>query len=484
MEFKDTYGIVTLGDMPSNSELDLLKNLGVNTIWPMQFSGDFITRCRNKGINCICNIKDRGFCEGMNNVIGYFITDEPFVQGWSLDRVKQGAIDAKKVTSKPICYNFAWYNLSKAFPSMNSYLDFTMIDCYPYRYGHLHQGDLDNTWNLIQGSITIPTIVIPQAHDLHGKQSITTPDIPYQKSFWLPKPVGVLWYCWSEGGGLIKDNKDVQEAIRITPYVPPSPPPPLPPLPETTKRVTCSTCHSILEITLGEEGGFGDWEGWTSNLLTNANFEVGALDGWNRKGDIWAWKTNHSKSGSWCLGGYSGSVYQDIDVSKYSNEIANGGLKVKAGGYGRDVDHRGGQFKIEVKFIGSNGSVDYSSGLRSDDSYTYYGCEKIVPAGTTRIRIFLYLYNNENQYAAIDDANLQLSKKTFIPPEPTENLLCPVCGAYIEKGVSIKLISEGDVITQLRQQINALDVRIAQLEKAIADVRLQIEAIKAELGME
>lgn len=248
IKFEDMYGVVTLTIFPSNSELDLLKSLGVNTIWLMGTNYDLILRCRDRGINCIPYIGHTAFGDPLENVPCYIIVpDEPSMHGLTYEQVVQRAIEARKKTSKPIGFNFTWAGgIQRYFPGINDYVDFTSIDCYPY-HGGFHEGDLTDTWAFIQANVRVPTYIVGQAFEY---AEFSYPDIKRQIDFWRPKNVGLLWYAWAGGGGLIKTDKSIQEAIRITPYVPPPPPEER----ITTKAVTCSVCGASIVIEVSSIG--------------------------------------------------------------------------------------------------------------------------------------------------------------------------------------------------------------------------------------
>jgi len=266
-----------------------------------------------------------------------------------------------------------------------------------------------------------------------------------------------------------------------------------------TIKVTCPTCHSLLEVTLGGEGGFGDWGGYGSNLLTNPSAEEGWA-GWTKDEDGGSiiicsdWPPPPGATGTCHFGlattyGYAiPKAWQDVDVSGKASLIDRGCVRIKTSGWRGNWPEESDKNRLIFEYLDSYGKVitSYDTGWLgggTEKTWNKYEDSRVIPVGCRKIRVRMEWKSISTHCSPRwDELFVQLSEREYIP-EPTENLLCPVCGAYIEKGVSIKLLAEGEFITQLRQQINALEIQAAQLEKVIADVRLQIEEIKAKLGM-
>lgn len=261
-------------------------------------------------------------------------------------------------------------------------------------------------------------------------------------------------------------------------------------------RVTCPQCHSLLEITPGkEEGEWGDWGSYGNNLLANPGAETGNFSGWivaygdPRISSEQVHSGRYSFGGAWTgaesamAGGKNSELYQNIDLSKYAAGIDSGGVSVLVGGWYQATELA----EIIVEYRDNINAVIAKDGKRvqtGDRIWRKWEKERTLPFGTRKIRIRLF-WTRWGRYidSHWDDLFIQIREREFIP-KPTKDLYCPICGTYIGKGESIKLISEGDIITQLRKDIDALKIQIAEVKTEIANMRLEIEEIKAKLGME
>ena len=183
------------------------------------------------------------------------------------------------------------------------------------------------------------------------------------------------------------------------------------------------------------------WGSYGSNLLVNPGAEMGTTHGWHIHG-MWGWPNSISR-GNWAFAGFNGYMYQDVDVSEYSSQISAKALKVKGGAWGKKAGApTNAQFRVRLQFIGNDGSEDYDSGwVIGVDWLVYRGCEKIVPEGTTAIRMRIEVRNGyEPRFCFLDDCNIQLAMAVIpTPPGPTytkQTITCPQCGSELELTIS------------------------------------------------
>lgn len=140
----------------------------------------------------------------ISGVEGFWLFDEPINQGYSDVEIK-GWYDAIKLrTSKPVgCIWCASDNLFNNHLDTINYMDFAMVDMYPY-----HEGDEPGeaeariTWLISKlADITIPVIVIAQGQDLvqYGRDPEEA-GVRYQFEAYYDVGYPVCWFSWKDNG--------------------------------------------------------------------------------------------------------------------------------------------------------------------------------------------------------------------------------------------------------------------------------------------
>ncbi len=150
----------------------------------------------------------------------------------------------------------------------------------------------------------------------------------------------------------------------------------------------------------------GEWNDWSSELLSNGGFEDGNFGGWTVQGANWAVGAD-APSGS--AGPQAGSytafqttpssatdyIYQDVDLTSYSSYITDGRFVVNASGWRVSSEYPAQDLsKIVIQFLDSGlGLISTPLDTGYDDlaSWTKEGIyNATVPTNTRYIRIFGY----------------------------------------------------------------------------------------------
>ncbi len=281
------------------------------------------------------------------------------------------------------------------------------------------------------------------------------------------KPHLEQWAGESLGYALHRTLREYAEAIiageypTASPTTPPTAPPPVAPV--------------------------GEWRGYGMNLLKNPGAETGTPagvpTGWYYSG-MWCWPNSVSR-GNYALAGYNGLMYQDVGVSKYSAEVSTGALKTKAGAWGKKAGAAAGQqFRVELQFIGSDGSGNWDSGwVNGTDRLVYQGTERVVPAKTTAIRLRISVRGGfEPSFCFLDDCSLQLATKVeeALPVEepPIEE---PVVEIPIEEPVVEIPIEEPVVEIPILDRLSQFQDFITPTGSPVQESEIKRQAMIMEL---
>lgn len=163
---------------------------------------------------------------------------------------------------------------------------------------------------------------------------------------------------------------------------------------------------------------FCDFSFAGNNLLINPDAETGLLDGWTDLDELWSADTAVTPHGGkyffWPSRGDvpNTSIYQDVDVSAFIQDINDGKAYFHLSGWLANYDqYPHDRSTLAIECLDSNGrQLSYLSRSHRSPTWTFYQIENQIPMGTSTLRVYLiatrFVGSDNDGY--FDDLSLEI----------------------------------------------------------------------------